>query len=153
MIKNFFNRSKEEEGFLGIYSKIKFYDSLTFRADFSTLFPALSESDYGSAFEQAIIHIKKVDPRNLIGNYLLISKSKGFRILLEIREARKKKNHIVGIVLSCVLATDLEKIQKEAEVFAQNNENTYSDFPIQDSFSFYTQRGEVFTNFDEVFVE
>lgn len=127
---------------------IDIFDSNHAKEEFNKWFPNLSWSFYLKSIKSALDIIGKN-----IGNYMINSKSTGLRIPFEIREDRIKRSKIIGVIPTTLNASEIYNVRNDVNIFVENNKNEYKKFPIVEGFSFYTQRGTVFTDFESVEVE
>ena len=138
----------EKFSFIARINNIDIFDSNHAREEFNRWFPSLSWDFYLKSIKSALDKVGKD-----IGNYMINSKSTGLRIPLEIREDRIKKGKIIGVIPTTLNASEIYNVRNDVNIFVENNKNEYKKFPIVEGFSFYSQRGTIFEDFESVEVE
>ncbi len=144
----------EKFDLIGNFSGIAVFDANHAYEEFQRWFPHLSSYDYKKALQQGIDKIKKQAGSGM-GNYMVISKTHGLRIPLEIRPDKMMPRKVIGVVPTTLNPREVINLRKEIEVFTEKVENreTYSRFPIYEGFSYFAQHGKIISDFDEIFVE
>lgn len=135
------------EQFSLIVSKdwINVYDSRHAIEEFKRWYPKLRILALKRTILQGLVKINKK-----IGNYMLISKTYGYRVPIEIRRDRKT-NEIIGVVPTILNSTEVINTRNELEIIVEKN--VYDKCQLIEGFNYYTQHGNVFADFDEVEVD
>ena len=81
---------------------------------------------------------------------MLISKTFGYRVPIEIRRDRKT-NEIIGVVPTVLNSTEVINTRNELEIIVEKN--VYDKSQLIEGFNYYTQHGKVFADFDEIEVD
>jgi len=135
------------EQFSLIVSKdeVNVYDSRHAIEEFKRWYPKLRILALKRTILQGLVKINKK-----IGNYMLISKTFGYRVPIEIRRDRKT-NEIIGVVPTVLNSTEVINTRNELEIIVEKN--VYDKRQLIEGFNYYTQHGKVFADFDEIEVD
>lgn len=124
---------------------VKVYDTRHTIAEFKRWYPKLRTLALKRTILQGLVKINKK-----IGNYMLISKTFGYRVPIEIRRDRKT-NEIIGVVPTVLNSTGVINTRNELEIIVEKN--VYDKRQLIEGFNYYTQHGKVFADFDEIEVD
>jgi len=124
---------------------VKVYDTRHAIAEFKRWYPKLRTLALKRTILQGLVKINKK-----IGNYMLISKTFGYRVPIEIRRDRKT-NEIIGVVPTVLNSTEVINTRNELEIIVEKN--VYDKRQLIEGFNYYTQHGKVFADFDEIEVD
>jgi len=124
---------------------VKVYDTRHAIAEFKHWYPKLRTLALKKTILQGLVKINKK-----IGNYMLISKTFGYRVPIEIRRDRKT-NEIIGVVPTVLNSTEVINTRNELEIIVEKN--VYDKRQLIEGFNYYTQHGKIFTDFDEIEVD
>lgn len=124
---------------------VNVYDTRHAIAEFKRWYPKLRILALKRTILQGLVKINKK-----IGNYMLISKTFGYRVPIEIRRDRKT-NEIIGVVPTVLNSTEVINTHNELEIIVEKN--VYDKRQLIEGFNYYTQHGKMFTDFDEVEVD
>jgi len=83
------------------------------------------------------------------GNYMVISKSTGIRVPMELRADRFTK-HTTAVTPTTLAPHETINLRNEVEVFVESNKNTYQKFELMEGFNYYSEGGKTITDFEEI---
>ena len=115
---------------------VKLYDTNHAIDELRRWFPSVSFEQYKSILRHGLDTIKKQHNME-IGNYMLVSKSTGIRVPLEIRNDRYN-GQIIGAIPTTLNPREVINIRHDLEVMT---ENVYDKRKLCEGFNYYIQHG------------
>ena len=143
---------KERFTKIGTYEDIEVFDTRHALEELKNWFPRVSVIQYQEILSKGIKYITHVYSGEIVGNYMIISKSLGVRIPIEIREDRYNKGLMIGAIPTTLAPHEVVNLRNEIELYVEKSGYSYRQFKLLEGFNYYTDKDKLVSDFEEVTV-